>query len=86
MAGIMKSERGWKDGNTFFPDRHLAKDGSVVHDERIIPFLVGKRQCPGSTSLPYFSNFYFPLPFNDDNNHRGYQNQLQNLIKNFQKY
>jgi hypothetical protein len=29
-----------------------------------------------------FSNFFSQIC----NNHRGYQNQLQNLIKNFQKY
>jgi cytochrome P450 len=50
MGGIMKSDRGWKDSKNFNPDRHLSpENGNVIHDERIIPFLIGKRQCPGES-------------------------------------
>ena len=45
-AEVMKGDY-WGDGNTFRPTRLLGADGVVKKDERLIPFSVGKRQCPG---------------------------------------
>ncbi|XP_075742793.1 cytochrome P450 2A13 isoform X3 [Rhipicephalus microplus] len=39
----------WKDPNKFDPTRFLKSDGSLSQDElqRVIPFSVGRRMCPG---------------------------------------
>ena len=37
----------WEDGTTFRPSRFIGSDGLVRKDEHLIPFSVGKRQCPG---------------------------------------
>jgi cytochrome P450 len=38
----------WTEGDVFFkPERFLGKDGSVQKDDKLIPFSVGKRMCPG---------------------------------------
>lgn len=49
MGSIMSSPKTWgQDCKEFRPERFL-KDGNslLLKDEKIIPFLVGKRQCPG---------------------------------------
>ena len=37
----------WKEGETFNPGRFLDGSGLIPPDERLIPFLIGKRSCPG---------------------------------------
>jgi len=51
LGGIMKSKSSWgPDADQFKPDRFYdAAHDQLVKDERIIPFSVGKRQCPGET-------------------------------------
>ena len=46
VTEVMKGSY-WKDGDTFNPSRFL--DGSMLSppDERLIPYLMGKRSCPG---------------------------------------
>ncbi|XP_043190188.1 methyl farnesoate epoxidase-like [Amphibalanus amphitrite] len=39
----------WGDPEAFRPERFLTADGAVRHDERLIPFGVGKRFCLGET-------------------------------------
>ena len=39
----------WGDPEAFRPERFLTADGGVRHDERLIPFGVGKRFCLGET-------------------------------------
>ena len=39
----------WGDPEAFRPERFLAEDGSVRHDEHVIPFGTGKRVCLGET-------------------------------------
>ena len=45
-AEVMKGEH-WGDGSAFRPSRFLGSDGLLRKDEHLIPFSVGKRQCPG---------------------------------------
>ena len=45
-AEVMKGEH-WGDGEAFRPSRFLGEDGLVRRDERLMPFSVGRRQCPG---------------------------------------
>ena len=45
-AEVMKGEH-WGDGEVFRPSRFLGEDGLVRRDERLMPFSVGRRQCPG---------------------------------------
>jgi cytochrome P450 len=51
LGGVMKSKASWgQDAQVFKPERFIKdEDSSVIRDERLIPFLVGKRQCPGET-------------------------------------
>ena len=47
-AEVMKGEHSvWGDGSAFKPSRFLGSDGLLRKDEHLIPFSVGKRQCPG---------------------------------------
>lgn len=46
FAEVLQGEY-WEKGDCFNPERFLDKDGSVRHEERLIPFSVGKRVCPG---------------------------------------
>ena len=45
-AEVMQGEH-WGDGSAFRPSRFLGSDGLLRKDEHLIPFSVGKRQCPG---------------------------------------
>ena len=44
---VMHDPDYWKDPNTFNPDRFLDEQDHFKHDERVIPFGVGKRYCLG---------------------------------------
>ena len=44
---IMNDPSYWKDPSTLTPERFLDESGRFVKDERLIPYLVGRRQCLG---------------------------------------
>ena len=44
---IHKNPEYFKDPQIFRPERFLTKEGNFVRDERVIPFGIGKRSCPG---------------------------------------
>ena len=46
VTEVMKGSY-WQEGETFNPGRFLDGSGLVQPDERLIPFLIGKRSCPG---------------------------------------
>ncbi len=51
LGGVMKSPWEWgPSAEDFLPERFYNEaDGSLIKDERLVPFSVGKRQCPGET-------------------------------------
>ncbi|XP_064647300.1 cytochrome P450 2U1-like isoform X2 [Lineus longissimus] len=48
----------WPYPDTFNPKNFLDEKGNVVHNERLIPFLIGRRSCPGE-SLAKMELFIF---------------------------
>ena len=47
FGGVMKSQKNWgQDALEFKPERFINND-KLIKDDRVIPFSVGKRQCPG---------------------------------------
>ena len=44
---ILNDPAYWIDPRNFRPERFLDADGQFARDERLIPFLVGRRQCIG---------------------------------------
>ena len=46
LTAVMQGEDTWSDPQRFDPDRFL-DGGRFKKDEKVIPFSVGKRQCPG---------------------------------------
>ncbi len=49
LTAIMKSDDQWEEGSKFNPARFLDADGKVVRNEKLIPFSIGKRACPGES-------------------------------------
>ena len=47
LYNVMNDPDYWKDPDTFNPDRFLDESGHFHHDERVIPFSVGRRYCLG---------------------------------------
>ena len=43
---IMMGEESWPNASRFDPTRFI-KDGKFKRDEKVIPFQIGKRVCPG---------------------------------------
>jgi len=48
LTKIFHSDDYWKEAGSFNPERFLM-DGKVCRNEKLIPFSVGKRQCPGES-------------------------------------
>ena len=46
VTEVMKGSY-WKEAETFNPERFLDGSALTPPDERLIPFLMGKRSCPG---------------------------------------
>ena len=46
MIEIRMGEDSWRDPYKFDPTRFI-EDGQFKRDERVIPFQIGKRVCPG---------------------------------------
>ena len=46
LTEVLKGSH-WENANTFNPDRFLAGSRLCPTDERFIPFLMGRRVCPG---------------------------------------
>ena len=44
---IMNDPEYWQEPRQFRPERFLTESGEFVKDERLIPYLVGRRQCLG---------------------------------------
>ena len=44
---ILNNPEDWTNPRELNPERFLDESGSFVKDERLIPFLVGRRQCLG---------------------------------------
>ena len=44
---IMNDPEYWHQPRQFRPDRFLTESGEFAKDERLIPYLVGRRQCLG---------------------------------------
>ncbi|CAB3386700.1 Hypothetical predicted protein [Cloeon dipterum] len=49
LAHIHGDEKLWGDPRNFRPERFLTEDNKVKRPEFLMPFGVGKRQCPGET-------------------------------------
>jgi len=67
---ILQDEGYWGDPENFRPERFLTQEGKYRKDERLIPFFIGKRNCPGEAlaMVEYFlfftgimQNFEFSL-------------------------
>jgi cytochrome P450 family 2 subfamily J len=46
FTSIMQG-KDWKNGNSFDPSRFLDENGNLQQNEKLIPFSIGKRVCPG---------------------------------------
>ena len=46
---IMNDPEVWKEPYNFRPERFLDQDGTFHHNERVIPFALGKRYCMGQS-------------------------------------
>ena len=46
FAEILKGDH-WEQAECFNPSRFLDEKGSIIEDEHLIPFSIGKRVCPG---------------------------------------
>ncbi|XP_035711491.1 cytochrome P450 2C15 [Folsomia candida] len=46
---IHHEKKYWGDPDNFRPERFLCEDGTFRRDDHVIPFLVGKRSCPGES-------------------------------------
>ena len=44
---VMRDPDYWQRPDDFLPERFIDSDGQFRPDERVVPFSVGKRQCPG---------------------------------------
>ena len=56
---IMNDPEVWEDPCAFKPERFLDQDGVFHHNERVIPFGIGKRYCMGQSlaEMEYFLFF-----------------------------
>ena len=48
LTHVLHSEDYWDRSETFNPDRFLTH-GKITRNEKLIPFSIGKRQCPGES-------------------------------------
>ncbi len=48
FKSILKGDQYWDEGSKFNPERFLV-DGEVKKNEKLIPFSIGKRVCPGES-------------------------------------
>ena len=46
LSELMTGEDSWQEANNFDPTRFI-ESGKFKRDERVIPFQIGKRVCPG---------------------------------------
>ncbi len=46
---ILRGDKYWKNGKEFDPTRFLDNNGNAQKDEKLIPFSIGKRICPGES-------------------------------------
>ena len=58
LTEVMKGSH-WKDAEKFNPERFLDGSDLIEQDERFIPFLMGKRSCPGRTLVNKQLFLYF---------------------------
>lgn len=49
----------WKDPQEFRPERFITENGKIFKPEFLIPFSVGKRQCPGESLARMELYLYF---------------------------
>ncbi|CAH1793449.1 unnamed protein product [Owenia fusiformis] len=47
MYALMNDPDHWVDPEIFNPLRFIGEDGKVIKDSYMLPFSIGKRQCPG---------------------------------------
>ena len=65
---ILNDPTYWKNPERFCPERFIGESGEFVKDERLIPFLVGRRQCIGmalaqTEMFLFFSNLVREFKF-----------------------
>ena len=58
----------WDDPEQFRPERFITDDGKLRFDERVVPFGIGKRRCPGESlarmeTLMMFANILRDFSF-----------------------
>ena len=58
LTEVMKGPH-WKDAEKFQPERFLDGSDLIEQDERFMPFLMGKRRCPGETLVTKQLFLYF---------------------------
>ena len=68
---ILNDPTYWKNPEEFNPERFIDTNGDFAKDERLIPFLVGRRQCLGmalaqSEMFLFFSNLVREFSFSED--------------------
>ena len=49
LSDVMYDPKHFPNPETFNPDRFISKSGSFKHNERVIPFGIGKRYCLGQS-------------------------------------
>ena len=58
FAEILKGDH-WEQAECFKPSRFLDENGSIIEDEHLIPFSIGKRVCPGQALASVQLFLYF---------------------------
>ena len=70
---IMNDPEYWEEPSKLMPERFLDAEGNFIKDERLIPYLVGRRQCLGmnfaqTEIFMFLTNIVRQFRFDEDSN------------------
>ena len=69
----MNDPEYWEEPSKLMPERFLDAEGNFIKDERLIPYLVGRRQCLGmnfaqTEIFMFLTNIVRQFRFDEDSN------------------